>query len=202
MACGITNRANYVERCGNTGDVSGSTASGITWHAIKIENCYNTGKITGNGNVATAFGITNSTRWQTEGCFTYNTSTQVPLAGKTTGGTYGDQNEVTNSYYLASSATAVSSAGEWASADDFASGKVAWGVDGGTGAHANYWTQGANNYPVPIGEGTSTSYYRAKAECGTGGAVSIKSSRNFTGDADNAVYGPKGMSVTPSASRA
>lgn len=199
MACGITNRANYVERCGNTGDVSGSTASGITWHAIKIENCYNTGKITGNGNVATAFGITNSTRWQTEGCFTYNTSTQVPLAGKTTGGTYGDQNEVTNSYYLASSATAVSSAGEWASADDFASGKVAWGVDGGTGAHANYWTQGANNYPVPIGEGTSTSYYRAKAECGTGGSVSIKSNRNFTGDADNAVYGPKGMSVTVTA---
>ena len=199
MACGITNRANYVERCGNTGDVSGSTASGITWHAIKIENCYNTGKITGNGNVATAFGITNSTRWQTEGCFTYNTSTQVPLAGKTTGGTHGDQNEVTNSYYLASSATAVSSAGEWASADDFASGKVAWGVDGGTGAHANYWTQGANNYPVPIGEGTSTSYYRAKAECGTGGSVSIKSNRNFTGDADNAVYGPKGMSVTVTA---
>lgn len=199
MACGITNRAKYVERCGNTGDVSGSTASGITWHAIKIENCYNTGKITGNGNVATAFGITNSTRWQTEGCFTYNTSTQVPLAGKTTGGTYGDQNEVTNSYYLASSATAVSSAGEWASADDFASGKVAWGVDGGTGAHANYWTQGANNYPVPIGEGTSTSYYRAKAECGTGGSVSIKSNRNFTGDADNAVYGPKGMSVTVTA---
>ena len=199
MACGITNRANYVERCGNTGDVSGSTASGITWHAIKIENCYNTGKITGNGNVATAFGITNSTRWQTEGCFTYNTSTQVPLAGKTTGGTYGDQNEVTNGYYLASSATAVSSAGEWASADDFASGKVAWGVDGGTGAHANYWTQGANNYPVPIGEGTSTSYYRAKAECGTGGSVSIKSNRNFTGDADNAVYGPKGMSVTVTA---
>lgn len=199
MACGITNRANYVERCGNTGDVSGSTASGITWHAIKIENCYNTGKITGNGNVATAFGITNSTRWQTEGCFTYNTSTQVPLAGKTTGGTYGDQNEVTNSYYLASSATAVSSAGEWASADDFASGKVAWGVDGGTGAHKNYWTQGANNYPVPIGEGTSTSYYRAKAECGTGGSVSLKSNRNFTGDADNAVYGPKGMSVTVTA---
>ena len=72
-------------------------------------------------------------------------------------------------------------------------------MDGGTGAHANYWTQGANNYPVPIGEGTSTSYYRAKAECGTGGTVSIKSSRNFTGDADNAVYGPKGMSVTVTA---
>ena len=198
MACGITNRANYVERCGNTGDVSGSTASGITWHAIKIENCYNTGKITGNGNVATAFGITNSTRWQTEGCFTYNTSTQVPLAGKTTGGTYGDQNEVTNSYYLASSATAVSSAGEWASADDFASGKVAWGVDGGVNAHKNYWTQGANNYPVPIGEGTSTSYYRAQVTCGTGGAVTLDSSLGYTStkDADNAVYGPAGTSVT------
>ena len=64
--------------------------------------------------------------------------------------------------------------GEWASKDDFASGKVAWGVDGGVNAHKNYWTQGANNYPVPIGEGTSTSYYRAKAECGTGGSVTIK----------------------------
>ena len=104
-----------------------------------------------------------------------------------------------SSYYLADKKDSVSSAGEWASADDFASGKVAWGVDGGVNAHKNYWTQGANNYPVPIGEGTSTSYYRAKAECGTGGAGSIKSSRNFTGDADNAVYGPKGMSVTVTA---
>ena len=109
------------------------------------------------------------------------------------------EENVSDSYYLADKKDSVSSAGEWASADDFASGKVAWGVDGSTGAHANYWTQGANNYPVPIGEGTSTSYYRAKAECGTGGAVSIKSSRNFTGDADNAVYGPKGMSVTVTA---
>ena len=200
MACGITNRANYVERCGNTGDVSGSTASGITWHAIKIENCYNTGKITGNGNVATAFGITNSTRWQTEGCFTYNTSTQVPLAGKTTGGTYGDQNEVTNSYYLASSATAVSSAGEWASADDFASGKVAWGVDGGTGAHVGWWTQDTTKgYPklLPAAD-KAQSYYRAQATCGTGGAVTLDSSLGYTStkDADNAVYGPAGTSVT------
>ena len=212
MACGITNRANYVERCENTGDVSGSTASGITWHAIKIENCYNTGKITGNGNVATAFGITNSTRWQTKGCFTYNTSTQVPLASKTTGGTYGDQNEVTNSYYLASSATAVSSAGEYATLADFASGKVAWGVDGGTAAHANYWTQdtrrGQNQmpagpgraYPKPIEDpNTEFSVYRALVQYGTGGTVSLEANSHSSENQENAVYGPKGMSVTVTA---
>ena len=199
MACGITNRANYVKMCGNTGNVYGSTSSGITWHAIEIENCYNTGKVSATAGNAAAYGIAQSVRWRIKNSFTYNVDTQVPLASNIKGGIYGDTNEVTNSYYLASSATAVSSAGTWASADDFASGKVAWGVDGGTDAHANYWTQGANNYPIPIGEGTSTSYYRAKAECGTGGSMSIKSNRNFTGDTDNAVYGPKGMSVTVTA---
>lgn len=199
QANGITGAAADITQCGNTGTVNGGIAAGIARHAMRIEKCYNTGKISATAGNAAAYGIAGSVRWYIKNSFTYNVDTQVPLVSNIKFGTYGDKNEVTNSYYLASSATAVSSAGEWASADDFASGKVAWGVDGGTGAHANYWTQGANNYPVPIGEGTSTSYYRAKAECGTGGSVSIKSNRNFTGDADNAVYGPKGMSVTVTA---
>ena len=198
-ANGIAEYAKDITQCGNTGAINGSTAAGIAWHAIRIEKCYNTGKITATAGNAAAYGIAGSVRWYIKNSFTYNVDTQVPLVSNIKFGTYGDKNEVTNSYYLASSATAVSSAGEYATLADFASGKVAWGVDGGVGAHANYWTQGANNYPVPIGEGTSTSYYRAKAECGTGGTVSIKSSRNFTGDADNAVYGPKGMSVTVTA---
>lgn len=199
QANGITGAATDITQCGNTGTVNGGIAAGIARHAMRIEKCYNTGKISATAGNAAAYGIAGSVRWYIKNSFTYNVDTQVPLVSNIKVGTYGDKNEVTNSYYLASSATAVSSAGEYATLADFASGKVAWGVDGGTGAHANYWTQGANNYPVPIGEGTSTSYYRAKAECGTGGAVSIKSSRNFTGDADNAVYGPKGMSVTVTA---
>ena len=187
----------------NTGEINGkSCAAGIAAASstgrYTVEFCANFGKVTataGIGVAKRAYGI--ASQGTVKNCFTYNNETHVPVAGNTTGRNC----VVTNSYYLASSATEFPSTmgGTPATLDDFASGKVAWGVDGSTGAHANYWTQGANNYPVPIGEGTSTSYYRAKAECGTGGAVSIKSSRSFTGDADNAVYGPKGMSVTVTA---
>ena len=211
------------ERCVNTGTVSGTFAGGIAYDLPingKATRCRNEGSVTGTNlaagivvHGATArggydagvsfscnFGVITAPKAYgiasvgiVKNSFTYNEGKHVAISG--------NNNKVTNSYYLASSATEFPATigGEPATLDDFRSGKVAWGVDGSTGAHANYWTQGANNYPVPIGEGTSTSYYRAKAECGTGGAVSIKSSRNFTGDADNAVYGPKGMSVTVTA---
>lgn len=211
------------ERCVNTGTVSGTFAGGIAYDLPingKATCCRNEGSVTGTNlaagivvHGATArggydagvsfscnFGVITAPKAYgiasggiVKNSFTYNEGKHVAISG--------NKDKVTNSYYLASSATEFPATigGEPATLDDFRSGKVAWGVDGSTGAHANYWTQGANNYPVPIGEGTSTSYYRAKAECGTGGAVSIKSSRNFTGDADNAVYGPKGMSVTVTA---
>lgn len=189
---GINGKA---EKCANHAAVSGGVnAAGILWSTpgvnLKIEFCYNTGAISGTYG---SYGILAGARGTVKNCFTYNTDKHVALCPVSI------RLNVTNSYYLANSATELNSAGEYATLDDFRSGKVAWGVDGGVNAHKNYWTQGANNYPVPIGEGTSTSYYRAKAECGTGGAVSIKSSRNFTGDADNAVYGPKGTSVTVTA---
>lgn len=221
-AFGIAAGGSY-ERCSNSGAVTGKQAAGITSNGNKATFCSNTGAIKGTDYAA---GILTNGGYGGVTKFCWNTgkveaSTPVKAFGILYG--WGANNEVRNSfsyvpganiglaptelkeknvsdsYYLADKKDSVSSVGEWASADDFASGKVAWGVDGGVNAHKNYWTQGANNYPVPIGEGTSTSYYRAKAECGTGGAVSIKSSRNFTGDADNAVYGPKGMSVTVTA---
>ncbi len=221
-ASGIAAGGSY-ERCSNSGAVTGQQAAGICVNGSKATNCSNTGAITGTDYAA---GILTNGGYGGVAEFCWNTgkveaSTSVRAFGILYG--WGAHNQVSNSfsyvpganiglaptelkeknvsdsYYLADKKDSVSSVGEWASADDFASGKVAWGVDGGVGAHENYWTQGANNYPVPIGEGTSTSYYRAKAECGTGGAVSIKSSRNFTGDADNAVYGPKGTSVTVTA---
>ena len=221
-ASGIAAGGSY-ERCSNSGAVTGKQAAGICVNGIKAMYCSNTGAITGTDYAAGiltngGYGGTVEFCWNTGkveastpvkafgilyGWGSYNrvrnSFSYVPGANIGLAPTELKEENVSDSYYLADKKDSVSSAGEWASADDFASGKVAWGVDGSTGAHANYWTQGANNYPVPIGEGTSTSYYRAKAECGTGGAVSIKSSRNFTGDADNAVYGPKGMSVTVTA---
>ena len=222
-ASGIAAGGSY-ERCSNSGAVTGQQAAGICVNGSKATNCSNTGAVTGTGTgTGYAAGILTNDGYGGTVEFCWNTgSVEASTPVKAFGILYGrgaynrvrnsfsyvpganiglaptelKEENVSDSYYLADKKDSVSSAGEWASADDFASGKVAWGVDGGVNAHKNYWTQGANNYPVPIGEGTSTSYYRAKAECGTGGAVSIKSSRNFTGDADNAVYGPAGTSVT------
>lgn len=218
-ASGIAAGGSY-ERCSNSGAVTGQQAAGICVNGSKATNCSNTGAITGtdyaagiltNGGVAEfcwntgkveastsvrAFGILYG--WgahnQVSNSFSYVPGANIGLAP-----TELKEKNVSDSYYLADKKDSVSSVGEWASADDFASGKVAWGVDGGVNAHKNYWTQGANNYPVPIGEGTSTSYYRAKAECGTGGTVTIKRGDGRTGDADNAVYGPSGTKVTVTA---
>lgn len=199
VAAGISNNGN-AERCGNAGKIVGygepttlvGGVAGITNFDGSASFCYNIGEVVCTYKKNWAYGITAG--GAVSNSFSYVTGKDIALAPNTLA-----EGKVINSYYLASKKDAVSSAGEYATLADFTSGKVAWGVDGGVNAHKNYWTQGANNYPVPIGEGTSTSYYRAKAECGTGGAVSIKSSRNFTGDADNAVYGPKGMSVTVTA---
>ena len=221
-ASGIAAGGSY-ERCSNSGAVTGQQAAGICVNGSKATNCSNTGAITGTDYAA---GILTNGGYGGVVEFCWNTgkveaSTSVRAFGILYG--WGAHNQVSNSfsyvpganiglaptelkeknvsdsYYLADKKDSVSSVGEWASADDFASGKVAWGVDGGVNAHKNYWTQGANNYPVPIGEGTSTSYYRAKAECGTGGTVTIKRGDGRTGDADNAVYGPSGTKVTVTA---
>lgn len=225
-ASGIAAGGSY-ERCSNSGAVTGQQAAGICVNGSKATNCSNTGAVTGTGTgTGYAAGILTNDGYGGTVEFCWNigsveASTPVKAFGILYGrGAYNQvrnsfsyvpganiglaptelkEENVSDSYYLADKKDSVSSVGEWASADDFASGKVAWGVDGGVNAHKDYWTQGANNYPVPIGEGTSTSYYRAKAECGTGGAVSIKSNRNFTGDADNAVYGPSGTKVTVTA---
>lgn len=211
-ANGIAEYAKDITQCGNTGAINGSTAAGIAWHAMRIEKCYNTGKITATAGNAAAYGIAGSVRWYIKNSFTYNVDTQVPLVSNIKFGTYGDKNEVTNSYYLASSATAVSSAGEYATLADFASGKVAWGVDGGTAAHANYWTQdtrrGQNQmpagpgraYPKPIEDpNTEFSVYRALVQYGTGGTASLEANSHSSENQENAVYGMKGTSVTVTA---
>ena len=227
-ASGIAAGGSY-ERCSNSGAVTGKEAAGICVNGSKATNCSNTGAVTGTGTgtgTGYAAGILTNDGYGGTVEFCWNTgsvdaSTPVKAFGILYGrGAYNQvrnsfsyvpganiglaptelkEENVSDSYYLADKKDSVSSAGEWASADDFASGKVAWGVDGGVNAHKNYWTQGANNYPVPIGEGTSTSYYRAKAECGTGGTVTIKRGDGRTGDADNAVYGPSGTNVTVTA---
>ena len=225
-ASGIAAGGSY-ERCSNSGAVTGKEAAGICVNGSKATNCSNTGAVTGTGTgTGYAAGILTNGGYGGTVEFCWNTgSVEASTPVKAFGILYGwgaynrvrnsfsyvpganiglaptelKEKNVSDSYYLADKKDSVSSVGEWASADDFASGKVAWGVDGGVNAHKNYWTQGANNYPVPIGEGTSTSYYRAQVTCGTGGTATIKRGDGRTGDADNAVYGPSGTKVTVTA---
>lgn len=199
QAAGIASNGNKATFCSNTGAIKGTDyAAGILTnggYGGTVEFCWNTGSVEASTPVK-AFGILYG--WgaynRVRNSFSYVPGANIGLAP-----TELKEKNVSDSYYLADKKDSVSSVGEWASADDFASGKVAWGVDGGVNAHKNYWTQGANNYPVPIGEGTSTSYYRAQVTCGTGGTATIKRGDGRTGDADNAVYGPSGTKVTVTA---
>ena len=212
-ACGIGNGVN-IEKCSNTGFVNGGVAAGIaTGYVLRISFCSNTGAIeatAGGVSAKRAYGIfaaTNTIKCTIKYSFSYVAGKDIALAPNTLA-----KGKVTNSYYLASSATAVSSAGEYATLADFASGKVAWGVDGGTAAHANYWTQdtrrGQNQmpagpgraYPKPIEDpNTEFSVYRALVQYGTGGTVSLEANSHSSENQENAVYGMKGTSVTVTA---
>ena len=199
QAAGIASNGNKATFCSNTGAIKGTDyAAGILTnggYGGTVEFCWNTGSVEASTPVK-AFGILYG--WgaynRVRNSFSYVPGANIGLAP-----TELKEENVSDSYYLADKKDSVSSVGEWASADDFASGKVAWGVDGGVNAHKNYWTQGGSGYPIPIGEGTSTSYYRAQVTCGTGGTATIKRGDGRTGDADNAVYGPSGTKVTVTA---
>lgn len=198
----------------NTGEINGEfCAAGIasTYNtgAHTVEFCANFGKVTttaGSGAAKRGYGI--ASQGTIKNCFTYNNEAHVPVAGNTTGRNC----VVTNSYYLASSATEFPSTmgGEWASEADFASGKVAWGVggkgegsQGGTGQDAKlgWWKQDKNDaYPTLLDNpDMSKRYYRTDVDCGTGGEVELARNASSTVkelSSKEAVYGPAGTSVT------
>lgn len=200
--------------CLNKGNITGTRiAAGIVAYGKSedisgiggISFSYNLGKVTadaGKGAAERAYGIASS--GNIKNCFTYNEAKHVAISAS---------NElVTNSYYLADSAGEFSTAygGEWASADDFASGKVAWGVggkgegsQGGTGqdAQLGWWKQDKDDkYPtlLPTPD-MSKRYYRTDVDCGTGGEVELTRNASNTVkelSSKEAVYGPAGTSVT------
>ena len=229
----------WAKRCVNTGEVCGQYAGGIAYglsstYGGEAKYCLNKGNITGTriaagiavygkkadisgiGGVSFSYNlgeIKGSTDAYSYGiaqggtiknCFTYNEAKHVAISAS---------NElVTNSYYLADSAGEFSTAygGERASADDFASGKVAWGVggkgegsQGGTGQDAKlgWWKQDiGDKYPTLLDNpDMSKRYYRTDVDCGTGGEVEL--TRNASSavkelSSKEAVYGPAGTSVT------
>ena len=239
LAAGIAMNSGYVTNCANSGAISGNVAGGILatgaakystntgeingkscaagiaannngYMLYPTQFCANFGKVTvtaGSGAAKRAYGI--ASQGTVKNCFTYNNEAHVPVAGAT-----GRYCIITNSYYLANSKDEFPSTmgGEYATLADFASGKVAWGVDGGEGAHANYWTQiiGRSQNQMPVGPGraypkpiedpnTEFSVYRALVQYGTGGTASLEANSHSSENQENAVYGMKGTSVTVTA---
>ena len=212
VAAGISNNGN-AERCGNAGKIVGygepttlvGGVAGITNFDRSASFCYNIGEVVCTYNKNWAYGI--AAGGTISNSFSYVTGKDIALAPNTLA-----EGKVINSYYLASKKDAVSSAGEYATLADFASGKVAWGVDGGTGAHKNYWTQDTQrgNNQMPVGPGraypkpiedpnTEFSVYRALVQYGTGGTASLAANGHSSENQENAVYGMKGTSVTVTA---
>lgn len=214
IAGGILDRG-AVKYSTNTGEINGESraagiASAANTGAYTVEFCANFGKVTataGSGAAKRAYGI--ASQGTVKNCFTYNNEAHVPVAGAT-----GRNCIITNSYYLANSKDEFPSTmgGEYATLADFASGKVAWGVDGGEGAHANYWTQiiGRSQNQMPVGPGraypkpiedpnTEFSVYRALVQYGTGGTATLAANGYGSENQENAVYGFKGTSVTVTA---
>lgn len=236
-ASGIAAGGSY-ERCSNSGAVTGKQAAGICVNGSKATNCSNTGAVTGTGTgTGYAAGILTNGGYGGTVEFCWNTgsveaSTSVRAFGILYGwGSYNrvrnsfsyvpganiglapaelKEENVSDSYYLADKKDSVSSAGEWASADDFASGKVAWGVggkgegsQGGTGQDAKlgWWKQDKNDaYPTLLDNpDMSKRYYRTDVDCGTGGEVELARNASSTVkelSSKEAVYGPAGTSVT------
>lgn len=229
----------WAERCVNTGNVSGKYAGGIAYglsstYGGEAKYCLNKGNITGTriaagiavygkkadisgiGGVSFSYNlgeIKGSTDAYSYGiaqggtiknCFTYNEAKHVAISA--------NNKLVTNSYYLADSAGdfPATYGGEWASKDDFASGKVAWGVggkgegsQGGTDQDAKlgWWKQDKDDkYPTLLDNPDMRKrYYRTDVDCGTGGEVEL--TRNASSavkelSSKEAVYGPAGTSVT------
>ena len=231
----------WAERCVNTGDVSGKYAGGIAYglsstYGGEAKYCLNKGNITGTriaagivvygkkadiGGIGGIFfsynlgEIKGSTDAYSYGiaqggtiknCFTYNEAKHVAISA--------NNKLVTNSYYLADSAGdfPATYGGEWASKDDFASGKVAWGVGGkGEGSQGSndenaklgWWEQNIDKndeYPTLLDNpDMSKRYYRTDVDCGTGGEVELTRNASSTVkelSSKEAVYGPAGTSVT------
>ena len=232
-ASGIAAGGSY-ERCSNSGAVTGQQAAGICVNGSKATNCSNTGAVTGTGYAAgiltnDGYGGTVEFCWNTgkveastpvkafgilygRGAYNRvrNSFSYVPGANIGLAPTELKEKNVSDSYYLADKKDSVSSAGEWASADDFASGKVAWGVggkgegsQGGTGqdAQLGWWKQDKDDkYPtlLPTPD-MSKRYYRTDVDCGTGGEVELTRNASNTVkelSSKEAVYGPAGTSVT------
>ncbi len=179
---GIGGTQNY---CYNTGEVSGGYyVGGITGENGTQNYCYNTGAVSGNyyiGGIVGEYGNQNYSYnigtvtgtndiggisgYQGSQTRCFNMGTITATSGSNVGSLSGYQGTQTYCYYLAGS-SANAGGGIAATAADFASGKVAFGLNGNTSTGTLYWYQNIDSIadPQPVFDNTHGKVY-ASSPC-------------------------------------
>ena len=148
-----------VTNCYNTGSVAGNIrvggVCGYNWDTVT--NCYNTGSVTGDDYVGGLCGQNYAT---VTNCYNTGSVAGSSQVGGVCGGNY--DATVSNCYYLAGKAN--SGIGEGSgeatekTADEFASGEVAWLLQGEKAEQVWGQTIGKDNYPVPTSDANKKVY--------------------------------------------
>ncbi len=192
------NLEDTVQNCYNTGNISGSGdyVGGVAgWNYDgTVQNCYNTGTVSGVSSIGGVLGGTNSGR--NINCYNIGTVSGESYVGGVMGYRYSNAGTATNCYYLIGCAkdgnntiqygignetigsTTADSEGSTIgkSTEQFASGEVAYLLNGSTSEGELVWGQliGTDSYPVFGGE---TVYYNE-----TDGYYNILHTCDFSGE--------------------
>ena len=149
--CGMYGNQYY---CHNTGTVSGTYyVGGICGYNGTENYCYNAGTVSGYssiGGISAAYG----SQYR---CFNIGAVTATN-SNPNVGAISGYQGTQTYCYYLAGSATN-GGGGISATTADFASGKVAYGLNGNTSAGTLYWYQTIGTDSLPVWDNTHGTVY-------------------------------------------
>ena len=142
----ITKTYGTIEKCYNTGNVTGTqNLGGIcgtnSANAI-IKNCYNAGDVTGTTMCIGGI-IGKNAKCVVENCYNTGTVTGTDEVGAVCGMDAYDV--LTNCYYLAKSETDDLDGTTFKTADQFASGEVAYLLNGSTSGDANIFRQNLDN---------------------------------------------------------
>ena len=169
--CGYNNRT--VTNCYNTGSVEGTERVGGVCgynYGATVTNCYNTGSVTGSNDVGGLCGRNDGT---VNNCYNTGSVTGSNDVGGLCGQNYAT---VTNCYYL----NTCGAAGEGTSktADEFASGEVAWLLQGEQ--EGQVWGQTISTNDSPVWQTEGNKVYKLTLQNGEEANALYANSGNFT----------------------
>ena len=162
-----------VTNCYNSGSVAGNNYVGgvCGWNDIgSITNCYNTGSVAGNGYVGGLCGLNYGIMTN---CYNTGSVEGYSNVGGVCGNSWGN---VTNCYYLNTCGAA--GVGTSKTADEFASGEVAWLLQ--NGQTEQVWGQAIGTDESPVWQTEGNKVYKLTLQNGEEANALYANSGNFT----------------------